>query len=110
MHAILHINIADNFIADHPGQICTAITGATFDPIICSVDTCSDGFACPLQGRAMGKVPVDITPQNYDTTAVKAGPDFTEPGTFAAGPLAWWTQAKNLDWWLGSNHGIDSVT
>lgn len=90
-------------------KLCNLKVRGTFDPIMCSSKKCSGGSACPRK-RMMGAVPDDITNQFFDTTAVTNGLDFTDPSTTPVGATHWWQQAKNLDWWRGSNHGIDSIT
>jgi hypothetical protein len=90
--------------------LCPTVTGTgSIDPIICSLSTCSGGATCPAtQKRARASTPPDVTDQNYPTVAVRTGPGMTDALTFGAGQVEWWIQAKNLDWWQGSNHGIDS--
>jgi hypothetical protein len=88
-------------------KLCASVTKSSFDPITCSLATC--GGICALDKRAMGPLPADLTAQGLDTSAVRIGGDFTDPNTSPVGRTAWWQQAKNLDWWMGSNHGVDSV-
>jgi hypothetical protein len=88
--------------------LCGAIATGSFDPIVCSLKTCS-GTSCPLK-RAMATVPDDIANQGFDTSDVRIGLDFTHPDYSHVEPTAWWQQAKCLDWWQGSNHGVDSIS
>lgn len=93
------------------GKLCYPTVTGSFERIVCSGKTCSGGSACPLKKRAMiWPVPDDVTNQNFDTTAVRIGTDFTGPGNSGVGPTLWWQQAKNLDWWMGSNHGVATFT
>lgn len=92
--------------------LCDNILSSTFDPILCSLDTCSGGDLCPistLDKRLMGATPADVTNQFFSTAGVTNAVGFSDPLTFGPGVVAWWTQVKNLDWWLGSNHGVSSL-
>ena len=81
---------------------------ATIDNILCSSETCSD-VSCSGP-RLRGATPADVMPATYDVTQLFAGPDFSAPADFILGLNEWWIEAKTVDWWLGSNHGIDSIT
>lgn len=93
-------------------DLCPELATSTFDPIVCSIDTCGAGAsgagACPLTKRARARTPADIF--NIDTTLVTASRDYTSPTDVNIGLIPWWTRAKNLDWWQGSNHGVETGT
>jgi hypothetical protein len=107
--SLANIDTSTNNAVDYlDHKLCNPSVTGSFDRVVCSTTTCSGGSACTLK-RWMATVPDDITSQNFVTTAVRIGTDFTEPGN-PVDATHWWQQAKNLDWWMGSNHGVDLIT
>lgn len=101
-------NFADSSAVDYvDDELCNgaAIT-VTVDPLVCSLATCGGGV-CAAGKRWMATVPDDVSVVGFDTSGARIGTDFTDPSI--DNPEVWWQQAKNLDWWQGSNHGVDAA-